>query len=313
MVDGRIVREFVPHGTPSGLSGIAFNLRRPLFQDRRVRKALTLAFDFEWINRALLHGGYVRTASMFDGSRLKPEGAPSGGELALLEPWRGRVPEEVFGPTYEPPRTDGSGYDRNNLRRAAGLLETAGWRIRDGRRVNAAGEPLRFEILLRNTANERIALAWSRALRRLGIDVALRLVDSAQFQGRIDSYDFDTVFGYWGVARQRAAGLLERANGGSAGRPQLDGDRRSGDRCADRRVGRGANARPARRCGASARPRAHAQQYRRAPVARRRHPARLLEHDRAAAAGASLRTANRVVLGDTLSVSASASPQDPSG
>jgi microcin C transport system substrate-binding protein len=199
VVDGRIVREFVPHGTPSGLSGIAFNLRRPLFQDRRVRKALTLAFDFEWINRALLHGGYVRTASMFDGSRLKPEGAPSGGELALLEPWRGRVPEEVFGPTYEPPRTDGSGYDRNNLRRAAGLLETAGWRIRDGRRVNAAGEPLRFEILLRNTANERIALAWSRALRRLGIDVALRLVDSAQFQGRIDSYDFDTVFGYWGV------------------------------------------------------------------------------------------------------------------
>jgi microcin C transport system substrate-binding protein len=199
VADGRIVLETVAHGVPSGLSGLAFNLRRPLFADRRVRAALILSFDFEWINRSLLHGGYLRTASMFDNSPMKPAGAPAGGELALLQPWRGRVPDDVFGPPFAPPRTDGSGRDRANLRRAAGLLDDAGWPVRDGKRANAEGEPLRFEILLRDPTNERIALAWSRMLRRLGIEVAIRLVESAQFQGQIDTYDFDMVFGYWGV------------------------------------------------------------------------------------------------------------------
>ncbi len=199
IADGRIVLQTVPHGIPSGLSGLAFNLRRPLFEDRRVREALTFAFDFEWLNRSLLQGGYVRTASMFDNSDMKPVGAPQGGELALLEPWRGKLPEAVFGAPFEPPRTDGSGRSRANLRHAAQLLDAAGWRVRDGVRANEAGRPLRFEILLRDPSNERIALSWSRTLRRLGVEAAIRLVESAQFQGQIDTYDFDMVFGYWGV------------------------------------------------------------------------------------------------------------------
>ena len=214
ITDGRITLETAAHGVPSGLSGIAFNLRRPLFADRRVREALTLSFDFEWINRALLHGGYVRTASLFDNSPLKPEGAPSAGELALLEPWRGKVPDAVFGEAYRPPRTDGSGRGRTNLRRAAALLDEAGWTVRDGVRVDASGNPFAFEILLRDPANERIALAWSRMLQRLGIAVTIRLVESAQFQGQIDVYDFDMVFGAWGVTL--SPGNEQRSYWGSA-------------------------------------------------------------------------------------------------
>lgn len=197
--DGRIGLETLAHGVPSGLSGLAFNLRRPLFADIRVRKALTLSFDFEWINRTLLHNGYVRTASLFDNSPMKPSGAPDGGELAQLEQWRNRIPDAVFGPPFAPPHTDGSGRDRTNLRRAAHLLDAAGWTVRDGARLAADGTPFRFEILLRDPSKERIALAWSRMLKRLGIAVTIRLVESAQFQGQIDTYDFDMVFGYWGV------------------------------------------------------------------------------------------------------------------
>ena len=197
--DGRIRLETVAHGVPSGLTGLAFNLRRPLFADRRVREALSLSFDFEWLNRTLLHDGYVRTASLFDNSPMKPQGTPAGGELALLESWHGQVPDAVFGPPFAPARSDGSGRNRLNLRQAARLLEEAGWTVRDGVRINSNGSPLRFEILLRDPANERVALAWSRMLRPLGIAVSIRLVESAQFQGQIDNYDFDMVFGDWGV------------------------------------------------------------------------------------------------------------------
>jgi microcin C transport system substrate-binding protein len=199
ITDGRIRMETVAHGVPSGLSGLAFNLRRPLFADRRVREALTLSFDFEWLNHTLLHDGYVRTNSLFDNSPMQPTGVPAGDELALLEAWRGKVPDAVFGDVYAAPKSDGSGRNRTNLREAARLLEAAGWTIRDGVRVDAAGNPFRFEILLRDPANERIALAWSRMLKPLGIEVTIRLVESAQFQGQIDTYDFDMVFGYWGV------------------------------------------------------------------------------------------------------------------
>ncbi|MEK9662172.1 MAG: extracellular solute-binding protein, partial [Alphaproteobacteria bacterium] len=199
VVDGRIGMAIVPHGMPSGLSGLAFNLRRPLFADRRVREALLLSFDFEWINRTLLHDGYRRTTSLFDNSPMKPQGRPAGAELALLEPWRGKVPEAVFGLPFAPPRSDAEGRNRTNLRRAAALLDQAGWTVSDGMRTDAGGRPLRFEILLRDPSNERIALAWSRMLRRLGVAVSVRLVESAQFQGQIDEYDFDMVFGFWGV------------------------------------------------------------------------------------------------------------------
>lgn len=197
--EGAVTRDVLQTGTPSGLSALAFNLRRGKFADIRVREALTLAFDFEWLNKTLLHDGYTRTRSMFSGSDMAPAGPPAGPELALLEPWRGKIPDAVFGPPYAPPATDGSGRPRANLKRAADLLTEAGWTVRDGARVNDAGEAFRIEITIRRPSNERIALAYGRNLKRLGIASTVRLVESAQFQGLIDSYDFDMVFGFWGV------------------------------------------------------------------------------------------------------------------
>lgn len=199
LTEGRAVRETIENGTPSGLRALAFNLRRPLFADRNVREALTLAFDFEWLNRALLHQGYARTAGMFSKSVLAPAGPPSPAELKLLEPLRDKVPPQVFGPPFRAPATDGSGRDRTNLRQAAKLLKAAGYTVRDDVLRAPDGAPFRFEITLRLPSNERIALAYARNLKRLGIEARVRLVESAQFQGLIDSYDFDMVFGFWGV------------------------------------------------------------------------------------------------------------------
>ena len=199
LADGRAVRETIANGTPSGLRALAFNLRRPLFADRRIRQALTLAFDFEWLNRALLHQGYARTTGMFSKSALAPNGAPSPAELKLLEPFRDKVPPQVFGPPFQAPTTDGSGRDRANLRQAAELLKAAGYTVRDDVLRAPDGTPFRFEITLRLPSNERIALSFARNLKRLGIEARVRLVESAQFQGLIDSYDFDMVFGFWGV------------------------------------------------------------------------------------------------------------------
>ena len=197
--EGRAVRETIENGTPSGLRALAFNLRRPRFADRRVRRALTLAFDFEWLNRTLLHQGYARTTGMFSKSAMAPNGPPSNAELKLLEPWRQRVPAQVFGPPFQAPATDGSGRDRTNLRAAAKLLKEAGFVVRDGDLHAADGTPFRFEITLRVPSNERIALSFAHNLKRLGIEARVRLVESAQFQGLIESYDFDMVFGFWGV------------------------------------------------------------------------------------------------------------------
>ncbi len=199
LTEGRAVRETIENGTPSGLRALAFNLRRPLFAERRVRQALNLAFDFEWLNQALLHSGYARTAGMFSKSSLAPAGPPSPAEMKLLEPLRGQVPPEVFGPPFQPAATDGTGRDRTNLRQAAKLLKETGLIVRDGVLHTAEGAPFQFEITLRQPSNERIALAYARNLKRLGIEARVRLVESAQFQGLIDSYDFDMVFGFWGV------------------------------------------------------------------------------------------------------------------
>ena len=196
---GAVELDVLHTGLPSGLSALAFNLRRQKFDDVRVREALTLAFDFEWLNKTLLHEGYTRTRSMFSGSDMAPDGPPRGKELALLEPWRGKIPDTVFGPSYAPPVTNGSGRPRANLKRAAELLSAAGWRVENDARINAAGNAFRIEITIRRPSNERIALAYGRNLKRLGIATSVRLVESAQFQGLIDSYDFDMVFGFWGV------------------------------------------------------------------------------------------------------------------
>jgi len=196
---GWLKKELVPHRMPTGMQAFVMNTRREQFADRRAREALTLAFDFEWTNRNLFNGQYTRTGSYFSNSDLAARGKPQGEELAALEPFRGQVPDAVFGEAYTPPVTDGSGWLRDNLRRANALLQDAGWVVKDLRLVNAAtGEPFRFEILLVSPAFERIALPYVRNLKRLGIEAKVRLVDENQYINRFRQFDFDMMVWVWG-------------------------------------------------------------------------------------------------------------------
>ena len=196
---GWLKKELVPHRMPTGMQAFVMNTRREQFADRRAREALTLAFDFEWTNRNLFNGQYTRTGSYFSNSDLAARGKPQGEELAVLEPFRGQVPDSVFGEVYTPPVTDGSGWLRDNLRRANMLLKDAGWVVKDLRLVNAAtGEPFRFEILLVTPAFERITLPYVRNLKRLGIEAKVRLVDENQYINRFRQFDFDMMVWVWG-------------------------------------------------------------------------------------------------------------------
>lgn len=196
---GNVIRETVDKKTPAGLNALVFNLRKSFFSDIDVRKALNLAFDFEWINRALLHQAYTRTRGMFDNSELSPNSLPSKAEILLLNPWRERLPKELFTTPFKPMTTDGSGTDRLNLRKAVKLLKKSGFIIKNKTLVGTDGVPVEIEITLRRRSNEKIALAYARNLKKLGISASVRLVESAQFQNIINDYDFDMVFGFWGV------------------------------------------------------------------------------------------------------------------
>lgn len=189
--DGRVVKETLPDGRPSGAQGFFINLRRDKFKDVRVRKALDLAFDFEWSNRNLFYGLYQRTESFFENSDMKASGSPSGEELALLEPFRDRLPAAVFGDVYVPAKTNGSGNNRNNLREAARLLSEAGWKQTSKGLRNAKGQPFDLEILYFSPSFERILGPYSRNLRRIGINANLRIVDASQYQQRLKEFDFD--------------------------------------------------------------------------------------------------------------------------
>jgi microcin C transport system substrate-binding protein len=193
--DGRIRKEQIPNEVPTGMQGFVYNTRRPIFRDPRVRAALAAAFDFEWSNAHLFYGAYTRTRSYFSNSELASRGLPSAAELAVLAPFRGRVPEEVFTREYQPPATEPGGL-RPNLVRALELLKEAGWVVRDLRLVNAeTGEPFTFEILLDDATFERIALPFVKNLERLGITARVRTVDSAQYEYRLKQFDFDMVVG----------------------------------------------------------------------------------------------------------------------
>ncbi|HYH20945.1 MAG TPA: extracellular solute-binding protein [Azospirillum sp.] len=196
---GNIVMEELPHGRPEPARGFIFNTRRPLFQDRRVREALGMAVDFAWIGRMLFHDALKRTASYYPNSELAATGLPGPRELAVLEPFRANLPPEVFARPFALPSSGGNGpYGaRANLRTALKLLREAGWRLRDGRLVDGLGRPFAFEILLGDPADERVALEFARGLDRLGITASVRTVDSAQYQGRIDEYDYDMTVRFW--------------------------------------------------------------------------------------------------------------------
>ncbi len=191
--DGRIIQEEILNNNTQGMQGFVFNLRQPQFQDRRVRKAISLLFDFEWSNTALFHNAYTRSDSYFSNSELAASGEPDTAELALLGPWREHLPESAFGPAWVPPRNDGSGMIRPRMREAYQLLLDAGWQIENDQMVNADGQPLRFEFLLVQADFERILLPYKRNLASLGIDMNLRRVDVSQYINRLRSRDFDMV------------------------------------------------------------------------------------------------------------------------
>ena len=205
---------------PTGMQAFVMNTRRAQFQDPRVRRALAYAFDFEWTNRNLFFGAYTRTESYFSNSELAATGLPQGEELEILDRFRGRVPEEVFTEEYHVPKTDGSGWPRENLKTALALLEEAGWVVRDMKLVNEkTGEPMRFEFLLYSQAFERIVLPYVRNLARLGIEANVRLVDQSQYINRIRSYDFDVVVGGWGQSRSPGNEQAEFWGSDAADRP----------------------------------------------------------------------------------------------
>ncbi len=193
--NGLIKREAIPREGGGGMQGFVFNLRRPVFQNRALREALNYAFDFEWTQKNLFYGHYVRTESYFPNSPMAAREPISPAELALLEPFRDRLPPEVFEKVYEAPRTDGSGNIRENLRQAFEILRAAGYEVRQGKLVDpATGRPVSFEILLdQGGLFERIVGPFVKNLERLGVEARIRAVDDAQYERRLEQFDFDMV------------------------------------------------------------------------------------------------------------------------
>lgn len=196
--EGRMVKEMVPHQLIRGMSGFCFNARRPLFADPKVRRALAYAYDFEWTNQNLYYGLFTRSNSYWGNSDLGASGLPTGQELAILETYRGRVPDEVFSEVYQPPKTDGSGNIRANLRTAKKLLQEAGWTVKDGALTQAkTGAKMRIEFLLASSSYERILGPMIQNLERLGIEATIRTVDAAQYQNRVQDFDYDIIVASW--------------------------------------------------------------------------------------------------------------------
>ena len=189
--DGRVKREVVPDDSPAGAQGWFMNTRRKQFRDPRVREALILAFDFEWTNKTIMYGAYARTISPFQNSDMVATGLPSPEELKLLEPFRGKVPEEVFGEPFVPPVSDGSGQDRTLLRKASQLLTDAGLVVKDGKRRLPDGDVFRIEFLLDEPSFQPHHAPFLKNLGTLGIEATLRLVDAVQYRARVEDFDFD--------------------------------------------------------------------------------------------------------------------------
>src|SRR5271166_4449192 len=213
--EGRIVKAAIPNGLPKGVSGFAFNTRRPIFADPRVREALASMFDFEWINANLYGGAFKRSEGFFDDSQLSSIGRPaSEREKALLAPFPGAARADVMDGAWRAPVSDGSGRDRTVARRAVEELESAGYALREGRMVDAHGAPLAFEITVKNREEERLALAYARNLSRIGVSSNVRLVDEVQFQRRRTRFDFDMMLGTWTASP--SPGNEQRGRWGSA-------------------------------------------------------------------------------------------------
>jgi microcin C transport system substrate-binding protein len=198
--DGRVKREVLPDDTPSGAQGWFINTRRAQFKDARLREALNYAFDFEWTNKTIMYGSYERTHSVFQNSDMMATGKPGADELALLEPFRGKVPDEVFGEPFVPPVSDGSGQDRALLRKANQLLQAAGFVVKDGKRVLPNGERITIEFLIEEPTFQPHHMPFIKNLGTLGIDATLRIVDPVQYRARRDEFDFDVTVDRFGFS-----------------------------------------------------------------------------------------------------------------
>ena len=215
-LDGQIIRGEIAHGRPSGMHGFVFNTRRPIFADRRVREALALTFDWQWINQRLFRGQFRRIESYYDNSPLGFSGPAVGHEAELLAPFAADLPPGTLESGWRPPESDGSGRDRIMLREAVRLLEDAGWKADGSALLNPDGEPFRFEILVAGTEDETLAQLWSGALARLGIEARVRRVDNAQYVARRRDYDFDMTVNRWFLSL--SPGVEQRLYFGSSGR-----------------------------------------------------------------------------------------------
>ncbi|WP_075181272.1 extracellular solute-binding protein [Pantoea sp. 1.19] len=191
---GYIVKDAQPNTVTTDTRWLAFNVEKPLFQDRRVREALAQVFDFNWMNRVLFYQAYKQPDSYFQNTRYAARGLPDAAERALLEPFKDRLPPALFHAPFTLPHSDGSGYDRQNLLRATALLGQAGWVVKNQRLVHATtGQPFRFELLLMSGAASEWVLPYQHNLRRLGIEMQLRQVDSSQYLKRLRSGDYDMI------------------------------------------------------------------------------------------------------------------------
>ena len=217
--DGRLHKEEITNHNPTGMQGFVFNIRRPLFQDPRVREALGLLFDFEWTNKQLFNGAYTRTHSYFENSELAASGLPGSDELKILEPLRTKLDPKVFNSVFEVPRSDASGIIREQQRRAYQLLQEAGWKIVDDKMVDADGKPVSLEFLLAQTDFERVLLPYKRNLADLGIELVIRRVDVSQYINRLRSRDFDMIVGGFGQSSSPGNEQREYWHSASADNP----------------------------------------------------------------------------------------------
>jgi microcin C transport system substrate-binding protein len=200
MRDGRVKRDVIPDDTPSGAQGWFFNTRREKLQDKRVREAFVYAFDFEWTNKSIMYGSYERTHSVFQNSDMMAVGKPTPDEISLLEPFRNKLSDEVFGEPFVPPVSDGSGQDRALLRKANALLQEAGFLIRNGKRVTPKGERFSVEFLVDEPSFQPHHMSFIKNLGTLGVEANLRIVDPVQYRKREDDFDFDLIIQRFGFS-----------------------------------------------------------------------------------------------------------------
>ncbi|MEG5265160.1 extracellular solute-binding protein [Pseudomonas sp. JDS28PS106] len=191
--DGRLQKRILAERRPVAAQGFVFNLDKPVFQDRRVREALSMLWDFDWVNRRVMRNFYVREQSYFPKSEMAATELPDEAELKILEPLRGQIPDEVFTKVYQPPRTDGSGYMRDKQLQALKLLAEAGWHPKNNKLVNAAGEAMSFTFLDGQGGFDRLVLPFKRTLAQIGIDLDFRRIDSAQYVNRLNARDYDMI------------------------------------------------------------------------------------------------------------------------